>query len=123
PFTREEQRTVPIWIKLPGLDFKYWSPKGLSKIELNFARLLVEVEMDTTLPEVILFMSKKGNLIEQKVLYHWKPTLCKVCDKYGYLEVNCRKKNTTPGIKREELEVKTTRVGQDIQPSIEGIVV
>ncbi|WMV58886.1 hypothetical protein MTR67_052271 [Solanum verrucosum] len=95
PFTREELRTVPIWIKLPGLDFKYWSPKGLSKIGslvgkpimvdhnterkvgLNFARLLLEVEMDTTLPEVILFRSEKGNLIEQKVLYDWKPTLCK----------------------------------------------
>ncbi|KAH0652597.1 hypothetical protein KY289_030275 [Solanum tuberosum] len=138
-FTREELRTVPIWIKLSGLDFKYWSPKGLSKIGslvgkplmvdhnterkigLNFARPLVEVEMDTTLPEVILFRSEKGNLIEQKVLYDWKQTLCKVCDKYGHSEVNCRKKNTTT--KREEREVKATRVGQDIQSSIEGIVV
>uniref|UniRef100_A0A0V0HUD6 Putative ovule protein n=1 Tax=Solanum chacoense TaxID=4108 RepID=A0A0V0HUD6_SOLCH len=31
-FTREELYTVPIWVILPGLDFKYWSPKGLSKI-------------------------------------------------------------------------------------------
>ncbi|XP_016503545.2 uncharacterized protein LOC107821624 [Nicotiana tabacum] len=31
-FTREELYTMPIWIRLPGLDFKYWSPKGLSKI-------------------------------------------------------------------------------------------
>ncbi|KAG5588828.1 hypothetical protein H5410_049262 [Solanum commersonii] len=59
-FSLEELHTVPIWIKLPGLDFKYWSPKGLSKlgsligkplmvdqnterkIGLNFARLMVE---------------------------------------------------------------------------------
>lgn len=63
-FSREELYTVPIWIKLSGLDFKYWSQKGLSKIGsvvgkplmvdhnderkvgLNFSRLLVEVEMD-----------------------------------------------------------------------------
>lgn len=31
-FTREELLTVPIWVKFPGLDFKYWSPNGLSKI-------------------------------------------------------------------------------------------
>ncbi|MCE5167020.1 hypothetical protein HAX54_033942 [Datura stramonium] len=24
--------TLPIWVKLSGLDFKYWSPKELSKI-------------------------------------------------------------------------------------------
>lgn len=32
-FTREELHTVSIWIKFLGLDFKYWSPKGLSKID------------------------------------------------------------------------------------------
>ncbi|XP_033513808.1 uncharacterized protein [Nicotiana tomentosiformis] len=63
-FTREQLYTMPIWIRLPGLDFKYWSPKGLSKIgslvgkplmvdkntekktRLNFARMLIEVEME-----------------------------------------------------------------------------
>lgn len=74
--------TVPIWIKFSGLDFKYWSSKGLSKIGslvgkpltvdqnterkngLNFARLLVEVEMDSKLPEVVLFRNEKGQLVE-----------------------------------------------------------
>ncbi|KAF3660918.1 hypothetical protein FXO38_11988 [Capsicum annuum] len=31
-FTRDELLTVPIWIRFPGLDFKYWSQKGLSKL-------------------------------------------------------------------------------------------
>ncbi|KAH0696218.1 hypothetical protein KY290_013576 [Solanum tuberosum] len=31
-YTRAELLTVPIWVKFPGLDFKYWSPRGLSKI-------------------------------------------------------------------------------------------
>lgn len=30
-FSREELLTVPIWVKLPGLEFKYLSPKGLTK--------------------------------------------------------------------------------------------
>ncbi|KAG5619842.1 hypothetical protein H5410_005060 [Solanum commersonii] len=101
-FTREELHTVPIWIKFPGLDFKYWSPKGLSKLGsligkplmvdqnterktgLNFARLMVEVDMDSTLPKMINFRNEKGQLIDQKVTYEWKPTLCKYCKKYGH---------------------------------------
>ncbi|PHU15324.1 hypothetical protein BC332_16529 [Capsicum chinense] len=72
-FTREELLTVLIWIKFSGLDFKYWSRKGLSKIGsligkplmvdhnteegngLNFARLLVEVEMGAELPDEMRF--------------------------------------------------------------------
>ncbi|KAG5567905.1 hypothetical protein H5410_065079, partial [Solanum commersonii] len=83
-FSREELHSVPIWIKFTGLDFKYWSPKGLSKLGsligkplmvdknterkagLNFARLMVEVDMDTILPESISFKNEKGQLIEQK---------------------------------------------------------
>ncbi|KAH0773408.1 hypothetical protein KY290_010545 [Solanum tuberosum] len=103
-FSREELHSVPIWIKFPGLDFKYWSPKGTSKLGtligkplivdknterkagLNFARLMVEVDMDTILPESISFKNEKGQLIKQKVSYEWKPTLCQYCKKYGHSE-------------------------------------
>lgn len=101
-FTKGEVYTVPIWIKLPGLDYKYWSSKGLSKlgsligelvmvdqyterkIGLNFARLLVDVGMDTKLPDSIMFRNEWENLIEQKVMYDWRPTLCKFCHQYGH---------------------------------------
>jgi len=39
------------------------------KVGLNFARLLVEVGMDTKLPDSIMFRNEWGNLIEQKVMY------------------------------------------------------
>lgn len=114
-FTREALYTVPIWVKLPGLNFKYWSLKGLSKIGslirkaimvdhntekkmgLNFARLLIEVEVDPNLPDKVIFRNEKGNPIEQKVQYYWKPTLCACCHKYGHSEEECRKrKNDQP---------------------------
>ncbi|XP_070030712.1 uncharacterized protein [Nicotiana sylvestris] len=113
-FTRDELLTVPVWIKLPGLDFKYWSLKGLSKIEsligkpvivdqntekrigVNFARLLVEVEMDAKLPDVVMFRNEKGKLIEQRVNYDWKPTFCTHCLKYGHEEVVCMLKKKAP---------------------------
>ncbi|KAM3359372.1 hypothetical protein P3S68_019082 [Capsicum galapagoense] len=112
-FTREELQTVPIWIKFPGLDFKYWSPKGLSKLGnlvgkplmvdqstekklgLNFARLLVEVSMDVTLLDSVVFKNEKSQLIRQKVQYDCKPILCKHYGKYGHSEENCRKKQTS----------------------------
>ncbi|XP_060211647.1 uncharacterized protein LOC132639194 [Lycium barbarum] len=123
-FTREELYTVPIWVKLLGLDFKYWGPKRLSKIGsligkplmadkntekkigLNFARLLIEVDVDTPLPDKVYFRNEKGNIIEQKVQYDWKPVLCKYCKKYGHSEVECRIKK--PRSPPNQLVAKTT---------------
>lgn len=109
-FSRDELYTVPIWVKLPGLEFKYWSQKGLSKIGsligkplmvdnhtekkigLTIARLLIEVDMNAKLPDKVYFRNEKGNLVEQKLQYDWKPTLCEHCQKYGHSEEECRKK-------------------------------
>ncbi|KAH0678960.1 hypothetical protein KY284_020045 [Solanum tuberosum] len=49
-FTREELYTVPIWVILPGLDFKYWSPKGLSKIGSLIGKpLMVDIHTEKKL--------------------------------------------------------------------------
>lgn len=86
-FPREELQSVPISIKLAGLDFKYWSARELSKIGslvgkplmvdkhmerklgLNFARLPVEVKVGAELPDKVMFRNEKGHLITQKVAY------------------------------------------------------
>lgn len=125
-FSREELASVPIWIKLPGLDFKYWSARGLIKLGslvgkplmvdknterkagLNFARILVEVKMGEELPEEIMFRNEKGAVITQTVTYGWKPTKCEVCNKYGRKGENCRK-NKEARIEQTVAE-KTTQV-------------
>lgn len=48
--------------------------------------------MNANLPEMVVFRNKGGSVVEQKVMYEWKPTLCKYYDKYGHDEANCRKK-------------------------------
>lgn len=63
-----------------------------SKYGLNFARLLIEVELNANLLDNVIFRNERGSLVEQKVLYEWKPTLCKYSEKYGHDEVNCLKK-------------------------------
>ncbi|KAH0675380.1 hypothetical protein KY285_023181 [Solanum tuberosum] len=83
---KDEAIQVPIWIRFPRLVIKYWSPKVLSKIRslvgkpmmvdnntekkngLNFTRLLVEVGMDTKLPELVVLKNEKGQVVEQKVM-------------------------------------------------------
>ncbi|KAH0709161.1 hypothetical protein KY284_010588 [Solanum tuberosum] len=56
-FTKVELQIVLIWVKFPGLDFKYWSREGLSKI----------VEMETQVLVVVKFKKEKGRLVEQHV--------------------------------------------------------
>ncbi|XP_070046129.1 uncharacterized protein [Nicotiana tomentosiformis] len=142
-FTREELYTVPIWVRMSGLDFKYWSPKGLSNIGsllgkplmveknterktgLHFARLLIEVEMDTTLQDKVWFHNEKGALVDQKIIYDWKPTLCAFCNKYGHDEDECRKKklNSAEKARREnpvDEVIKTTQMDRQKQQVQDG---
>lgn len=44
-FTREELLTLPIWVKMSGLDFKYWNPKGLSKIGNLVGRPVMQIKI------------------------------------------------------------------------------
>lgn len=108
-FSKEELYSVLIWVKLPGLEFKYWSAKSLSKIDsligkplmvdknteqkigLSFAKSLIEVQIERALSEVIQFKNEKGKILEQQVNYDWKPNLCDVCHKYGHTASECRK--------------------------------
>lgn len=119
-FTREELFSIPIWVKLLGLDFKYWSAKGLSKLSsligkplmedkntkkklgLNFAKLLVEVKVGEKLPKVIYFRNEKGSVIEQRVTYECRPSICK---KYGHTKDICRKSKAT----KEGRDQKTSK--------------
>ncbi|XP_059315537.1 uncharacterized protein LOC132066188 [Lycium ferocissimum] len=116
-FSREELFSVPIWVKLPGLDFKYWSAKGLGKIGSLIRKplmvdkstekkiglkLLVEVRIGAALPTTVSFLNEKGNLIEQRVIYDWQPTICKVCKKYGHAEDTYRKNKVNKPVERQE---------------------
>ncbi|KAL2930391.1 ABC transporter B family member 6, partial [Bienertia sinuspersici] len=75
---KENVKTVPIWIRMPNLDLKYWGQGCLHKLgdiigttlkvdnvtmnkdRLSYARILVEVELDKELPDYIRFQNEKG---------------------------------------------------------------
>ncbi|CAI9094854.1 OLC1v1030660C1 [Oldenlandia corymbosa var. corymbosa] len=84
-------KQVPVWIQLPDLELKYWSPSTLSKLmsvigkpkrmndmtrnklRAGFARVLVEMEIKEHLPDKIAFVDEEGRLQEQKLVYEWQP--------------------------------------------------
>lgn len=49
-----------------------------------FARVVVEVIMDQSFPEVIQFLDEKGCMIEQKATYDWLPTTCVIYHMVGH---------------------------------------
>lgn len=78
--------------------------------------------MDAKLPEVILFKIERDIIVEQKVLYEWKPTLCCFCSKYGHSEDQCRKKKA-PKRQQQEKHAATVEQTVDIVPPAHGVVV
>lgn len=115
---KEDIKSIPLWIKLPCLDLKYWGVKALTKIcsgvgklvqldnstlnkdKLNFARILVETEVDSPLPETVKFVNEKGVVVNQMVEYDWKPVHCNNCKGFGHDTKKCNKVAVGRTVKR-----------------------
>ncbi|XP_062085792.1 uncharacterized protein LOC133791901 [Humulus lupulus] len=103
-------KSVPIWVRLPGLGLQYWGTKCLSALMITigkpilvdkvtkdrsmmqFARVLVEIEISDEIPKSIKFLNERGQLMEQFVEFEWLPTQCKHCRVYGHTEALCNRK-------------------------------
>ncbi|XP_021739730.1 uncharacterized protein LOC110706131 [Chenopodium quinoa] len=125
---KEGIKEVPIWVRLPGLNLKFWGQTSLMKIgkligrpvktdkitankeKLEYARLMVEVPVDGEFSAEIDFLDEKGVTVNQKVSYEWKPINCNKCKGMGHDEGNCpnlwtRKQNR----RRETMNRETVR--------------
>ncbi|XP_070018229.1 uncharacterized protein [Nicotiana sylvestris] len=85
--TKEQMENIPIWMRLVGLDIKYWGQTALTKIvgligkplkanaattnkdRLTYARVLVEMKLNHQYPSSIRFENKAGKIIEQAIHY------------------------------------------------------
>ncbi|VFQ82333.1 unnamed protein product [Cuscuta campestris] len=99
-----ELKDVPIYVTFPGLNMKYWSLTGLSKlrsmigkpvrrdkaiatrIKWGSARIQVEVQVQQN------FLNEEGRIIFQSVEYEWRPTICERCNRTGHTGDECRNK-------------------------------
>ncbi|KAL0928474.1 hypothetical protein M5K25_000358 [Dendrobium thyrsiflorum] len=93
---RDEDASIPIWVKIIDLPLALWTPKGISRIasfigipiyvdslmanrtRLTFARVCVQISKDSALPDEIP-ISIDGEDQILKVLYDWKPSRCEGC--------------------------------------------
>jgi len=84
-FDQEIMCRVPVWITLPNLDLQFWSINGLSKLasaggiplftdrcktykeRISYARVSVEVDMSSDLPECIPVCDPFGDMLNQKI--------------------------------------------------------
>ncbi|XP_021743061.1 uncharacterized protein LOC110709156 isoform X1 [Chenopodium quinoa] len=98
---------VPIWVRLPGLQLKFWGQSALMKIgqligkpvktdkvtknkeKLEYARLMIEVSVDGEYPTKIEFLDEVGANVSQRVIYEWKPIHCRSCTGMGHSESEC----------------------------------
>ncbi|KAJ8426355.1 hypothetical protein Cgig2_021475 [Carnegiea gigantea] len=75
--------TLPVWVRFPKLDIKYWGVKSLSKIGSV---------LGDNFPDFIDFVNEHNVVVRQKVKYEWKPTKCNYCKMFGHTGEECRKK-------------------------------
>lgn len=91
-----EVSSVPIWIQV-RIGLKYWGEKSLFKIvaqirqpvqcdeattkrhKVQFARVMVRVQINQQLPTSLSFLDEKGLKQEVFVSYEWKPSQCRNC--------------------------------------------
>ncbi|XP_074277924.1 uncharacterized protein LOC141601531 [Silene latifolia] len=95
-------QTVPIWLKLSGLDLKFWGVACLKRISalireffrydeatihktfLGYARMLVDVQVNESFPDSIQFKDEKSKTRDIKVEYNWVAVKCTQCNGIGH---------------------------------------
>ncbi|XP_062080256.1 uncharacterized protein LOC133785013 [Humulus lupulus] len=75
-------KSVPVWVRLPGLGLQYWGTKCLSALVSTLGKPIL----------VDKFLNERGQLMEQFVEFEWLPTQCKICKVFGHTESSCNKK-------------------------------
>ncbi|XP_062093789.1 uncharacterized protein LOC133799813 [Humulus lupulus] len=124
-------RSVPLWIRLHDLGLQYWARKCLSALvstigklimvdkftqertKVQFARILVEVELSDNPRRIIHYMNEQGQLVKQGVEYEWLPVKCKNCEGYGHVMSDCRKDQKPQVIQKTTLNKISPELERD----------
>ncbi|XP_074277354.1 uncharacterized protein LOC141600992 [Silene latifolia] len=107
-FEMERVSWVPVWVLFHDLDPYLWSSTVLSKMaskigkplfadvpttykaKLSFARVLIEVDISSSLPVEISLNTPFGPST-QRIEYEWLPFYCSECGKMGHKSNSCKK--------------------------------
>ena len=112
-FGADEMSCVPVWVKFPGLPFKCWSRRCLSRIanklgtpiqsdqltcnmaRVSYARVLVELNLLADLKSSIVINLPNGSTLTQPVIYETLPRFCKLCKVLGHNTGTCTSTSTS----------------------------
>jgi phage FluMu protein Com len=101
--------STPIWIKMHNLPIEFWNTTCLSyvasgigkplctdsiaeeQLRIGFARVLVEVSIDSDFPKEIEIVGVVGNRVVVGIEYPWIPIKCMKCKSFGHLAHTCTK--------------------------------
>ncbi|XP_048489906.1 uncharacterized protein LOC125491874 [Beta vulgaris subsp. vulgaris] len=115
---KETVTLVPTWIRLPTLPLKYWGQVALNKIAsligkpirsdrattqkdlLEYARVLVEVNISKPMPDEVWFTNEKSIKVSKRVVYDCKPIQCEDCKGIGHTGEQCRQKKYELALKK-----------------------
>ncbi|XP_062114238.1 uncharacterized protein LOC133825291 [Humulus lupulus] len=110
--TLKAVKTVPVWIRLPGLGNLLLVDKVTKERSMmQFARVLVEIEISEALPKSIQFLNEKGKLMEQLLEFEWLPTQCRGCKVFGHTESMCNRKPTEIWRQKGHIGIVETKQG------------
>ncbi|KAJ8424486.1 hypothetical protein Cgig2_030694 [Carnegiea gigantea] len=105
-------------------DVKYWGPDSLSKMGsllgmpfksdkhgrdktfLNYARVLIDMELEGPFPEYVEFINDKDIVMRQQVKYEWMSLRCTHCNMYGHIDMECRKKDVHKNGERWQIVIQ-----------------
>ncbi|KAL2901273.1 hypothetical protein RDABS01_026355 [Bienertia sinuspersici] len=105
----KDVKSVPVWIKLHELEFKYWTDSVMDKLltsigkfrnadqntqdrrKLSYTRVLVEMRLDKTWEQTLQFINEKGVMVTQAIEYERMPTYCGHCKVFGHDNTKCKK--------------------------------
>ena len=107
-FNYEELSCFPIWVQLRNLPLKFWNSNALSKIctrigkpvytdkltarkgRINFARVLVEVDVAKPVSHMLELTLPNGGTVYQSVFYETLPLFCTHCKTVSHSTSGCK---------------------------------
>ncbi|XP_074290351.1 uncharacterized protein LOC141617081 [Silene latifolia] len=80
---KHDVQVIPIWVKLQGLDIKFWGMNSLKKIGGSIGK-------DQDFPKDIVFVDETGKDQCVQVDYEWLPISCHKCKGIGHSQDQCK---------------------------------
>jgi hypothetical protein len=128
--------SIPIWIKLHNLPIEFWNATCLSYVasgvgkplcadsvteeqqRLGFARVLVEVDMESNFPKEIEVVGVDGSRVVVGIEYPWLPVKCKKCKSFGHLSHACSKVDKQVWLPKKPETVQNLNVESVVEKAV-----